>query len=156
MSKAILGQTLTTELENTGSFAASKTHMDVRADILNGDKRLVEQTFNTLIRWIHKINFPTSVEIPKFSLFKEEDVDKELAERDRILTDAGVMFTKSYFMRTYGLDADDLSVETDKPKAQKPKTGEDKAPSADIADNFSAQDTFDKYVNGKTREINKI
>ena len=35
ISKAILGQTLTTELDKGGSFAATKEHMEVRADLVD-------------------------------------------------------------------------------------------------------------------------
>jgi hypothetical protein len=37
ISKAILGQTLTTEIGATGSYAASNTHMAVRQDIIDAD-----------------------------------------------------------------------------------------------------------------------
>ena len=49
ISKAILGQTLTTEMGNTGSYAAANTHMQVRKDIIDADKKLVESVINQLI-----------------------------------------------------------------------------------------------------------
>ena len=50
ISKAILGQTLTTEIGSTGSYAASNTHMQVRQDIIDSDKKLVEGVINQLIQ----------------------------------------------------------------------------------------------------------
>ena len=38
ISKAILGQTLTTELDRGGSYAATKEHMEVRSDLVDADK----------------------------------------------------------------------------------------------------------------------
>lgn len=109
ISKAILGQTLTTEIGNTGSFAASNTHMGVRQDIIDSDKKLVEATINQLIKWIYEINFNFD-EIPVFELYPPEDVDLNLAQRDKILSEAGVAFTKKYFIKTYNLEEDDFEI----------------------------------------------
>ncbi len=109
ISKAILGQTLTTEIGSTGSYAASNTHMDVRKDIIDSDKKLVEKTLNQLIKWIYEINF-TSEQVPVFELYEEEDVDLALSQRDEILTKTGVKFTKEYFIKTYGFEDEDIEV----------------------------------------------
>ena len=109
ISKAILGQTLTTEIGGRGSFAAAKTHLDVRQDIVESDKRLVEKALNQLIGWIVELNFG-QVEKPIFTLWQEEDVDKNLAERDQILAAAGVRFTKTYFRKAYGFNEDDIEI----------------------------------------------
>lgn len=112
ISKAILGQTLTTEIGSTGSYAASNTHMGIRQDIINSDKKLVEQTINQLIQWIYEINF-SNAEIPVFELYQEEDVDLTLAQRDKILSDTGVKFTKEYFIKNYGLEDEDFDIRED-------------------------------------------
>lgn len=122
VSKAILGQTLTTEIGNKGSYSASKTHFDVRKDIINADKRIVERTLNQLIKWIYELNFFSGAgvssahsftgqsNIPVFSMYEEEDVDLNLAQRDKILSDSGVKFTKDYLMKTYGFEEKDIEV----------------------------------------------
>jgi len=110
ISKAILGQTLTTEIGNKGSYSASKTHMDVRKDIIDADKRIVERTLNQLIQWIYELNFTGQNDIPVFSMYEEEDVDLTLAQRDKILADAGVKFTKKYLMKAYGFEEEDIVV----------------------------------------------
>lgn len=112
ISKAILGQTLTTEIGSNGSYAAANTHMGIRQDIIDSDKKLVESTINQLIRWIYEINFPNAG-VPKFELYQEEDVDLTLAQRDKILFDSGVKFTKEYFIKTYGFDEDDIEIRED-------------------------------------------
>jgi phage gp29-like protein len=109
ISVALLGQTLTTEVGDKGSFAAAKTHMQVRGDIVDGDKKIVENTINTLIGWICDVNFPGEPK-PVFSMYAPEDVDLDLAERDKVLTDCGVRFTPSYFQREYGLKPEDFSL----------------------------------------------
>ena len=43
-------------------------------------------------------------------MWEEEDVDKNLAERDKILADAGVRFTKKYLMKAYGFEEEDIEI----------------------------------------------
>ena len=112
ISKAILGQTLTTEIGSTGSYAASNTHMQVRQDIIDSDKKLVEGVINQLIQWIYEINF-ANAEVPVFELYEPEDVDLTLAQRDKILSDTGVKFTKEYFIKNYGLEEEDFEIRED-------------------------------------------
>ena len=112
ISKAILGQTLTTEIGSTGSYAASNTHMQVRQDIVDSDKKLVEGVINQLIQWIYEINF-ANAEVPIFELYEPEDVDLTLAQRDKILSDTGVKFTKEYFIKNYGLEEEDFDIRED-------------------------------------------
>lgn len=112
ISKAILGQTLTTEIGSTGSYAAANTHMQVRQDIIDSDKKLVECVINQLIKWIYEINF-SNADIPVFEMFAPEDVDLELAQRDKILSETGVKFTKEYFIKNYGLEDEDFEIRED-------------------------------------------
>ena len=109
ISKAILGQTLTTEIGSTGSYAASQTHMSVRQDIIDSDKKIVEKTINQLIKWIYELNFPNQ-DIPQFEMYEIEDVDLTLAQRDKVLVDCGVKFTKKYFIKNYGFDEEDIEI----------------------------------------------
>lgn len=113
ISKAILGQTLTTEIGSNGSYAASNTHMEVRQDIIDSDKKLVESIINQLIQWIYEINYGQNIEVPNFELYAPEDVDLNLAQRDKILSETGVKFTKDYFIKTYGLNEDDFDIRED-------------------------------------------
>ncbi|HBE44262.1 MAG TPA: DUF935 domain-containing protein [Deltaproteobacteria bacterium] len=108
VSIAILGQNLTTEVKG-GSYAAAQSHMAVRQDIVDSDKKLVANTLNELIRWIFEINFGSG-EPPVFSMWEEEDVDLDLAQRDKTLTEAGIRFTKNYFVKAYGLEEDDIEI----------------------------------------------
>ena len=113
ISKAILGQTLTTQVGDKGSYAVGKVHSDVRQDIIDADKMLAVSSCNQLIRWIDEINFNSS-ELPEFSMWKEEDVDKDLAERDGILAEkTGIKFTKKYYMKAYGYEEEDIEIITE-------------------------------------------
>jgi len=109
ISKALLGQTLTTDVGDKGSYAAAKTHMEVRADIITGDKKIVEEIIQQLLDWTCEFNFPGEA-VPVFTMFAPEDVDMQQAERDEALTRTGVRFRKSYFQREYGLTEDDFDL----------------------------------------------
>lgn len=109
ISKAILGQTLTTEIGANGSYAASSTHFAVRQDIIDSDKKLVEKTINQLIQWICDINFANQ-DVPVFEMYQEEDVDLTLAQRDKIISECGVKFTKEYFIKTFGYEDEDFEI----------------------------------------------
>lgn len=103
---ALLGQDMSTEKSST--HASAKAGLEVTDDIRDQDCRIVENCFNQLIDWVCALNFGEDVLRPKFELYEEEQVDKLLAERDKLLSDIGVKFTKEYFMRSYNLTEKDL------------------------------------------------
>ena len=113
ISKAILAQTLTTEVGDHGTYAAAKTHQDIFNSLIAGDKRLVEKTINKLITMVCTLNFPSisNSDLPKFELYAESDVKKTLAERDAILKAQGVLLTKEYYMRNYNLKEGEVLME---------------------------------------------
>ncbi|MBM2814414.1 MAG: hypothetical protein HW421_1176 [Ignavibacteria bacterium] len=111
ISKAILSQTLTTEQGDTGSYAMSQTHLQVRKDVVDSDKQLVEYWLNKLIEWIIEYNFESVSEMPRFVLFEEQDVDMTLAQRDQALASTNqIKFTKEYFKRNYGFKDEEIEI----------------------------------------------
>lgn len=67
MSKAILGGTLTSDVDGRGSYAAANTHNDVRHDLINADARALAGTIrDQLIRpWVG-FNYGWDVPVPKY------------------------------------------------------------------------------------------
>lgn len=108
VSIALLGQNQTTEA--TANRASAQVGREVTHDIRDGDKAIVAETLNQLIRWTCERNFNGGA-VPVFSMWEQEEVDKVLAERDEKLTHAGAKFTPAYFKRAYNLQDGDL-VET--------------------------------------------
>jgi phage gp29-like protein len=102
---ALLGQNQSSEANS--NRASSQSGLEVTKDIRDSDKKLVEETIKTLIRWIWDLNFNES-KCPTFSMWEQESVDEVLAKRDKTLVDAGAKFTNAYFKRTYGLQEGDL------------------------------------------------
>jgi phage gp29-like protein len=76
ISKAILGQTLTADVGDKGSYAAANTHNDIRLDLLKADARAVAMTLrHQLFRpWVY-FNYGFDAQIPKFDAVWEETED---------------------------------------------------------------------------------
>lgn len=112
ISKAILSQTLTTEMgQKGGAYAASQTHQEVRQDVVDMDKRLIASGFNQLFRYVGELNDPEGTPPPKLTFFEEADPKTELADRDiKMQKDAGLKFRKGYWCETYGLDEEDFDL----------------------------------------------
>lgn len=143
ISKAILGQTLTTEAGDKGARSLGEVHEDVKDDITDSDQRLTEGTFNKLMEWVWDLNF--SGEPPKFSMWKEEGIEREqkLANRDKTLSEAGAKFTKKYFMKTYKFNDEDVEIaeKTTLPgSAFSEPAQESSFPPAEIMKNISPED----------------
>lgn len=105
ISKAVLGQTATTE-GTPGKLGNEKEQGEVRADIIKADADLLCETISaTLVRWIVDLNLPAGTDYPKLWIRTDAEQDlKALAERDNILVnEIGVRVPPSYFYTTYNL-----------------------------------------------------
>jgi phage gp29-like protein len=121
ISKAILSQTLTTEQGDTGSYAMSQTHLQVRNDIVEADSYMIEDMLlNVLIKYIIQLNFGDQSEYPKARLYEESNVNTTRAERDHKLIESGIIkqFTNKYIQKNYDLNNDDYILGTGKPESQ--------------------------------------
>jgi len=121
ISKAVLGQTLTTEIKGEGSYAASQTHNEVRQEIIEADADLLDGCLNdTLIRWIVDYNFPGVSAYPKIKTFAGAKPDlRQQSEIDKTLAvDIGVDIGRSYFYETYGIPEPAEGEELVKPRTQ--------------------------------------
>ena len=107
IQKVILGQTLTSGTDGTGSRALGEVHENVRKDKLNADIRLVTPTFQAIVNALCTLNGWGEHEIILGE--KTKQLNKDQAERDVQLKNAGAVFTTQYFMREYGLQDGDLA-----------------------------------------------
>lgn len=107
IQKVILGQTLTSGTDGTGSRALGEVHENVRKDKLNADIRLVTPTFQAIVDALCTLNGWGKHEIILGE--KSKQLNKDQAERDVKLKDAGAVFTNQYFIREYGLQEGDLA-----------------------------------------------
>jgi phage gp29-like protein len=105
VSIALLGQNQTTESD--ANRASAEAGLEVTSSIRDGDRAIVTDVINTLIRWTCELNWG-DVDRPLFEMWEQESVDKTLAERDETLTRAGARLSKAYFQRAYQLEESDL------------------------------------------------
>lgn len=115
ISKAILGQTLTAEVGDTGSYAASQTHNDVRRDLLKADAKALAETlrrdlFDPLIRF----NLGDGINLPwmKYDLSEPEDQEKTARVYSILIKDVGLPVAKKHVYEKFGIPEPEEGEET--------------------------------------------
>ncbi len=131
ISKLLMGQTLTVEMEGKNSQAAAQTHQDVAEGLADADKVMVADAWNE-IAWLYaQVNTGPGVLAPLAAYEEPEDLN-ERADLDKKLVEIGVRFTAEHFMENYGLKESEFSVEDAAPVA--PAVSEEGSlPPADFA-----------------------
>ncbi|HSR58707.1 MAG TPA: DUF935 family protein, partial [Candidatus Binataceae bacterium] len=108
VSKAVLGQTLTTEIpRGAGSRAAAEVHQSVRRDILSADARRLAATLNRdLVKPIVDLNLGPRERYPKLALGLPDDADmKQFADIIAMLADRGLRIGQKTILEKLGLPA---------------------------------------------------
>lgn len=105
MSKAIVGQTLTSD--SGGSYAQGKVHNDVRQDLTEADcKSLMETIRRDVIRPLVLYNFGPFAHVPYFKISASDTDDlKEMADIYKTLADSGLEISKSFLYRKFNIPA---------------------------------------------------
>jgi len=111
MSKAVLGQTLTTDTQgSTGTYSAGKVQQEVRQDLLEADSEALAETiryqlFFPLVGFNFGWDYAQKA-LPEFSLTIQEEQDLEVDSKVvKNLKDAGAgkWITKKYILDNFGL-----------------------------------------------------
>lgn len=115
ISKLLMGQTLTVEMEGKNSQAAAQTHQDVAESLADADKAMVVDAWNE-IAWLYaQVNAGPNVLAPLAAYEEPEDLN-ERADLDKKLVEIGVRFTAEHFKENYGLKESEFTVD-DAPNA---------------------------------------
>lgn len=116
ITKAILGNALSTELQKVGSRASTETGaIEIEGDIAQTDRDFPTTLFNELFRRIIDINIGSG-KYPTFAFVDVEDSKKDFAERDKIISEAfnaagqKIKRTKSFLVNRYGYQDDEFEV----------------------------------------------
>ena len=110
IQKVILGQTLTSDVGSSGSYAAAKVHDSVREDKRNADIRLVSATVQELVNILAELN---GLQAVQFVMADGTGLEVERATRDATLVDKGVLkFTEQYLLDRYDFLEGDFTVPT--------------------------------------------
>lgn len=103
MSKATLGETLSTDIGERGSYGASKTHNEVRKELVKADADLLSDTLNrTLVRWIVELNLPSAKPPRVWRNFEEAEDLNTRVDRDKKLFDMGFRLKPEAVTEIYG------------------------------------------------------
>jgi phage gp29-like protein len=114
ISKVLMGNTLTAEIGDTGSYAAAETHKEVADDFADSDIDLVIQAMNDLAWYYARFNAGPDVLAPVFEYEEPEDLEKA-AELDAKLYGLGVRFNQKHFVNKFSLAEDEFSVSEERP-----------------------------------------
>jgi len=110
ISTAILGHSAGAT-STPGRLSGEDLAAQVRTDLVDSDAGMVEETVNTLIKYIHELNPSLGDDRPRFLLYDPKDIDKPRAERDALMLGTGrVRFTKKYFVEKYDFAEDEIEV----------------------------------------------
>jgi phage gp29-like protein len=104
VSKAVLGQTLTTDQGSSGSLAQARVHDEVRADLIRADARALAATLTRdLIESLIALNMPDAP-LPKLRLVVEEPEDMAaLADQLSKLVPLGMPIPQSWVREKWGI-----------------------------------------------------
>ena len=106
MSKAVLGQTLTTDTTgSTGTYGAASVHAQVRRDLVEADAQALAATLREqLLRPLVGFNFGWDKPVPWFRFrFEEEEDLKTLSEVYRNLAAMGVPLDMEHVAERFGI-----------------------------------------------------
>ncbi len=109
ISKILMGQTLTIEMEGKNSQAAAQTHNDVAEGLADADKAMVCDAWNE-VAWLYaQVNATPGVLAP-LAAYEEPDDLNTRADLDKKLTEIGAEFTEEHFTEVYGLKPGEFQV----------------------------------------------
>ncbi|WP_459888023.1 phage portal protein family protein [Campylobacter concisus] len=147
ISKAILGANLTSDVKE-GSYAAAKTHNEIREDLAANDAKILIFVMNKAISFFKEINGYNGELYAK--LFDEDAPNTERATRDKTLYDMGFAPTKKYITSTYNIEIDNNT------GAQEKNLKANKANLTALKGSLKALDRFDKATDEMDIEDGEI
>lgn len=147
ISKAILGANLTSDVKE-GSYAAAKTHNEIREDLAANDAKILIFVMNKAIRFFKEINGYNGELYAK--LFDEDAPNTERAARDKTLYDMGFTPTKKYITSTYNIEIDENA------GVQEKNLKANKANLTALKGSLKALDRFDKATDEMDIEDDEI
>ncbi len=118
MSKAILGQTLTSD-SGGGSYAQSKTHNDVRHDLTVADCKALASTLRRdLIRPLCIFNFGEDKRIPhiRFDCEESEDLTQTAEILSTLIERTGLRVPTSYLYKKFSIPEPEVDEEVAAPR----------------------------------------
>lgn len=102
--QCILGQNLTTESPQQGTYAQAIVHEGVKWDIIRSDCFLIQDTIQQLINWIIEFEYGTQEGAPIFSFdLREPQDDIQKARLYEVLNNMGYRFSEEFISAAFGI-----------------------------------------------------
>lgn len=105
IQKVILGQTLTSGTDGSGSRALGDVHLEVQNSKYKADVRMIMPTIQAIINALCDIN---GWQRHRVIIGEEKSLEEPKADRDVKLKNAGANLSQQYFQREYGLEDGDV------------------------------------------------
>lgn len=146
MSKAFLGEVMTTGAQGYGTYGALQGARDDRAELALDDASLVEGAHNQLINWIWQLN---SLPDPKpwLQIQMPEDMQLGRLQRDKGLYALGWRPTQEYFQDVYNI-APEHTARIDPGSGQNGSTTADPGAGASFGEAGDAEIRQDQVLQG--------
>lgn len=106
IQKVVLGQTLTSGTDGSGSRALGDVHMEVQNSKYKADIRMILPTIQAILNALCDLN---RWERHRIIIGEEKSLEGPKADRDVKLKNAGANLTPQYFQREYGLEEGDIA-----------------------------------------------
>jgi len=127
ISKAILGNALSTDIQKSGARAASETGATtIEGDIEETDRDFPVTFFNELFKRVIDLNLGTG-KYPTFGVKEIDDAKTEFATTDKTISEAfnasgqKIKWTKSFLINRYNYDEEEFEIE--EASSQEPGVG---------------------------------
>ncbi len=116
ITKAILLNALSTDIQKTGARAASETGAEtIEGDIGQTDRDFPVALFNEIFKRVIDLNIGSGL-YPSFEVKEIEDAKTDFATRDKTLSEAAqasgqkIKRTKEYYINNFGYDPDEFEI----------------------------------------------
>lgn len=161
ITKAILGNALSTDIQKTGARSSSETGaVTIEGDISQTDRDFPIAFFNELFKRIIDLNLGSG-KYPTFTVNEIEDAKKDFAERDKTISEAfqaggqKIKRTKTFLTNNYGYKEEEFEIVDDAPaQTQQPIMPNNILPLPDKTELSSFKNFFkgllNKFEFGKT------
>ena len=106
IQKVILGGTLTSGTDGSGSRALGDVHMEVQNSKYKADIRMIMPTIQAILNALCDLN---GWQRHRIIIGEEKSLEEPKADRDVKLKNAGANLTPQYFQREYGLQDGDIA-----------------------------------------------
>lgn len=150
----ILGQTLTTDVGDSGSRALGDVHQGVRLDVMQGVTDFVADILNEqLLPSLIELNYGEAKEVPTIEAHFEKPKDEEaMARRDKeLFVNLGLPVEKAWLYNRHGIpipdpDSDDLFQPVSHGVQGEPATGGAKLPEEPLHETRARLEASDKSL----------